>query len=87
LKIVSELASTVGVQENGWSPDCIKRMALGALGEAGGDNRIATAADIGGGRGDWARLLANHAERVFLLDYSRHKKPSCPSGSYRYKQI
>ena len=69
---------SVGVQENGWSPDYIKRMALRALAAAVGESRIPTAADIGGGRGDWARLLEGRAERVFLLDYSPPQKAELP---------
>jgi SAM-dependent methyltransferase len=53
-------------------------MALSALAAAGGESRIATAADIGGGRGDWARLLDGRAERVFLLDHSPPQKAELP---------
>lgn len=68
----------VGVQENGSSPTYTKRMALEAKAKAIGGSRIGTAADVGGGSGDLANILAPFSERVVLLDYNPPHRDSLP---------
>lgn len=63
-------SAIIGIQENGSSPEHIKRMAWRAIKFAVGDAKIGNALDIGGGRGDWSVQLAGRANRVSLLDYS-----------------
>jgi 2-polyprenyl-3-methyl-5-hydroxy-6-metoxy-1,4-benzoquinol methylase len=75
---MGQTSDQVGVQENGTSPDYIKKMALLAIDFAVGDHRIPVMADVGGGRGDFAIRLIDRAERVVLLDYSPPEQPALP---------
>lgn len=59
-----------GVQTEGSSPDYVKQMAWRAVAKAIGSGKVQVAADVGGGRGDWAIQLKEVASRVFLLDYA-----------------
>jgi 2-polyprenyl-3-methyl-5-hydroxy-6-metoxy-1,4-benzoquinol methylase len=68
----------VGIQTDGTSPEYIKRMALSAWRKAAGGRGGLAVADIGGGRGELARLLAPQCKRVVLVDCA---PPTIPVGN------
>lgn len=68
----------VGVQTEGRSPDYIKLMAWRGIAKAAGDKNIGIAADVGGGRGDWANQLKERTSHVFLLDYAPPSADALP---------
>lgn len=73
---VSEIE--IGVQTNGSSPKHIKEMALRAVSDSKCD-KLPVAADIGGGRGDWALQLENVADQVILLDFAPPAETELPA--------
>ncbi|XHR26751.1 MAG: class I SAM-dependent methyltransferase [Chthoniobacteraceae bacterium] len=60
----------VGVQDEGTSPDYIKRMAISAWRNVEGERADMTVGDIGGGRGELTRLLAPQCKKVVFVDFS-----------------
>lgn len=77
---MSKATIAVGVQEDGSSPGHIKAMAWRAWQAVHGDNRARTAADIGGGRGEWARQIADRSDKVYLLDFAPPPLSSLPAN-------
>jgi 2-polyprenyl-3-methyl-5-hydroxy-6-metoxy-1,4-benzoquinol methylase len=72
--------SHIGIQENGESPYHTKTMALAILNSTYKSRRLRCAADIGGGRGDFAQQLANKADQVCLVDHSPPVAGALPSN-------
>jgi len=66
----------LGRQHNGGSGWYIKKMALAAKQLALGNAIIPTSADIGGGSGEFARILKTSSHRTYLLDY--YSSEACP---------
>ncbi len=55
---------------DGSSPAYVKQMAWRSVAAAIGTAKVSVAADVGGGRGDWANQLNAIADRVLLVDYA-----------------
>ncbi|HEX4139420.1 MAG TPA: class I SAM-dependent methyltransferase [Candidatus Methylacidiphilales bacterium] len=70
----------IGVQTNGTSPSFTKDMAIRALEYAKVQEPLGRVADIGGGSGALAAMLAPRSQEVWLVDYSPPEPQTVPAN-------